>query len=104
MIDETLSNNSVFDAGKRLGLSWCPEMGDWFVGYSPRNCNYHDEGTWAHWCNLAAFILSHPATQVVDPKNYRPDLVADPQMYTGGGSLTDEQAAQFFAKKDPTNA
>jgi hypothetical protein len=59
---------------KRLGVSWCPWMGDWFTSWSPRNGNNNAEGTWFQWAHLAARILAHPFTQKVAPELYRPDL------------------------------
>jgi hypothetical protein len=64
-------------------------MGDWFVSHSPRNHNSNAEGTWAHWANLAAMILSDKQTQLVAPEWYRPDLKPDPMMYTGGNVLSE---------------
>lgn len=86
----------VFTAGKRCGVQYCPWMGDWFTSWSPRNSNSNAEGQWAHWVNLAAFILSHKATEAVCPSLYRPDLVFDPNLYTGGNTLTEEQIKEFF--------
>lgn len=86
----------IFAAAKRLGIRRCPWMGDWFVSWSPRNDNCNAEGTWLHWANLAAYILSHPATKEVAPHLYRSDLTADDQLYSGGNELTDEQIAQYF--------
>ena len=87
----------VFSAAKRCGLEHIPCMNDWFVSWSPRNDNCNAEGHWAHWANLAAHILSHPATQAVAPHLYRPDLQSDPEMYSECPVLTEEQVRQFFA-------
>lgn len=89
----------VVEAAKRLGLHHCHTMGDWFVGFSPRNDSNNAEGHWAHWVNLAAYILSHPATKVVAPENYRTDLTFDKDMYYGGKVLSYEHIADFFEAK-----
>jgi hypothetical protein len=87
-------------AAKRLGMQHCPWMGDWFVSHSPRNCNSNAEGTWHHWANLAAMILSDPRTQAVAPDLYRPDLKPDESMYTEGNTLPDEMLPKGEADED----
>lgn len=86
----------TYAAGKRCGIWRCPWMGDWFTSWSPRNGNNNAEGSWHHWANLAAYILSHPATKEVAPNLYRPDLKPDDNLYAGGNILTNEQIAQLF--------
>lgn len=90
----------VFNAAKRLGIQRCPWMNDWFVSWSPRNSNSNAEGSWHHWANLAAMILSHPATKVVAPDLYRPDLKPDKELYTGGSTLSPEQIKAMFPQED----
>jgi hypothetical protein len=96
----------IFAAAKRCGIRRCPWMtdGDWFTSWSPRNSNSNAEGTWAHWVNLAAFILSHPATKEVNPEMFRPDLKADPSMYNGGKGLTVEQVQTIFATREQNDS
>lgn len=91
----------TFAASKRCGIQQCPWMtnGDWFTSWSPRNDNNNAEGTWHHWANLAAFILSHPATQAVAPELYRPDLPVDRQMYVGGKMLSEAQVRELFPEQ-----
>lgn len=84
------------EAAKRLGIQRCPWMGDWFVAWSPRNENQNGEGTWHHWANLAAGILSHPATAIAAPELYRPDLKMDAELYNGGVVLDDDAIAKLF--------
>ncbi len=91
------------NAAKRLGIQRCAWMNDWFVPWSPRNENKHGEGTWHHWANLAAAILSHPATKEAAPHLYREDLKYDPDLYYGGAVLSEEQVARLFRKEDSTN-
>jgi hypothetical protein len=91
----------VFSAAKRCGLQHAPWMGDWFTSWSPRNDNNNAEGSWHHWANLAAYILSHPATQIVAPELYRADLKPDETMYSGGNQLTDEQITSLFRGAQP---
>jgi hypothetical protein len=86
----------IFEAGKRCGIRRAEWMGDWFMSWSPRNDNEYAEGQWAHWVNLAKFILSHPATEIVDRGAFSPNLKADPEMYTEGKQLTQEQIQTFF--------
>lgn len=93
---------TVFQAAKRCGIRWCPWMGDWFNSWSPRNGNENAEGAWHHWANLAAFILSHPATKEVAPELYRPDLKPNHGMYVDGNKLSDEQVKEFFASSEST--
>lgn len=59
--------------GKRTNLERSEWMGDWWVGYGKDDgCQF--EGSWAAMVYLAAKILRHPATEVVAPNLYRPDL------------------------------
>lgn len=88
-------------AAKRLGIQRCPWMGDWFVAWSSRNGNQNGEGTWHHWVNLAAAILSHPATKIVAPELYREDMKHDSGLYSGGNTLDDEQIETLFQKAKP---
>lgn len=87
-------DNSLYkptlSAAKRLGLACATHMGDWFVAWSPRNSNLHGEGSWAHWANLAAMILSDDRTRKVAPHLYRPDLEPNPNLYTDGEPLPEE--------------
>lgn len=62
---------SAIYAAKRLGVTWAPWMGDWFVSFSPRNGNTNAEGPWDHWVDMALGILAHPFTQIVRPDAYR---------------------------------
>ena len=98
MPEDTYIEVEVFTAAKRCGIQRCPwmENGDWFTSWSPRNSNTNAEGTWAHWVNLAAYILSHPATGEVAPDMFHPNLKADPSLYTGGKALTETQIQHFF--------
>ena len=90
-------NQYIFNAAKRCGIQRCHDFeNDWFSSWSPRNGNTNAEGIWAHWVNLAKFILSHPATEIVDPESYRPELKPDSSMYTGGTELSEEQINQLF--------
>lgn len=93
-----VQERSIFRAAKRCGIRQCEWMknGDWFISWSPRNDNSNSEGTWAHWVNLARFILSHPATEIVDKEAYIPELKADISMYTGGALLSEEQVKELF--------
>ncbi len=93
---EDYEEQGIFRAGKRCGIRRASWMGDWFTSWSPRNDNGNAEGQWAHWANLAAYILSHPATQQVAPHLYTPTLKADAGMYTEGDVLTDDQIKAFF--------
>ncbi len=88
----------VVDAAKRLGLQHCHTMGDWFVGWNPRSESGSAEGHWVHWVNLAAYILSHPATKAVAPKQYQPQLVFDRKMYNGGKELSSDKLTKFFGE------
>lgn len=58
----------VINAAKRLGVTWAPWMGDWFVAHSPRNNNTHGEGYWEHWVVLALRILADPLTKASWPE------------------------------------
>lgn len=87
---------NVFQAGKRCGIQHFVPLGDWFVSWSPRNENSNAEGHWAHFVNLAKFILSHPATEIVDKDAFMPQLKADPNMYNGGVQLTEDQLKELF--------
>jgi hypothetical protein len=64
----------VHEAGKRIGVTWAPWMGDWFVSYSPRNGNSNAEGHWDHWVDLALHILADPLTAIVRPDVHDPGL------------------------------
>lgn len=83
----------IFQAGKRCGLTHDPDLGDWFMSWSPKNGNSNAEGPWHHWANLAAMILSDPRTQAVAPDLYRPGLKPDPDLYAGGNRLPDEMVS-----------
>lgn len=92
---------TVIIAAKRLGLAHCPWMGDWFVGYSCRNDNHEDEGTWYHWVQLATAILKHPATKIVAPSQCLPDeFPIDKHCYSGGPVLDKLQIAEMFPDKE----
>lgn len=58
----------VLSGGKRLGVQWCPWMGDWHTSWSPRNGNSNAEGPWDQWVDLAIKILQHPATKLTRPE------------------------------------
>lgn len=66
-----LEEQPAVSAGKRLGVRWCPWMGDWFTSWSPRNDNESAEGSWDHWVDLALKILADPMTEIVRPDAYR---------------------------------
>lgn len=85
-------------AGKRLGVQRCPWMGDWFTSWSPRNCNNNAEGQWSQWAQLAAMILSHPATKATMPHLYRDDFCKLESLYTDGPVLNEAQIAELFRK------
>ena len=103
MSDEVKPQNwneyDICEAAKRCGIRRPGWMGDWFTSWSPRNDNMNAEGTWAHWCNLAAFILSHPATEKAAPHLFQPELKFDPKMYASGPVLTEDEIEQFFPKE-----
>lgn len=90
----------VFEAAKRCGIRRASWIGDWFTSWSPRNDNCNAEGNWAHWVNLAKFILSHPATEVVDKEAYNPTLAVDRSMHTDCVTLSDEQLAKWFPAEE----
>lgn len=48
----------AFEAGRRLGIYMSEGLGDWWVGWSPRNSSYCAEGVWADWVVLANWILA----------------------------------------------
>ena len=85
----------VINGAKRLGVQWCPWMGDWFTSWSPRNGNSNAEGTWQEWANLAALILKHPFTERVSPQLYRPDLPAE-ALYTTAPTLADGEIRKIL--------
>lgn len=100
MSEPDFTETDVVQAGKRLGIRRPHWMGDWFNSWSPRNDNSNAEGTWHHWCNLSAYILSHPATKIVAPELHR-ELPFDPALYSGGNVLTEQQIADLFPKAQP---
>jgi len=85
----------VVESAKRVGLIRYKDMGDWFAAFSPRAGSSCAEGFWIHWCNFAAFVLSHPATQKVAPHLYRPELPVEGNMDTYGPNLTAEDLELF---------
>lgn len=82
---------SYLRGGKRANLERCHHMTDWWAGYGKdEGCQF--EGPWFDMVVLAAKILSDPATELVAPNLYRPDLadaMTDEQRehYTGGPQL-----------------
>jgi hypothetical protein len=48
----------IIPVAKRLGIYKSDNLSDWYVGYSPRNANNYDEGTWADWVALARVIIA----------------------------------------------
>lgn len=71
----------VLESGKRIGVTWAPWMGDWFVSYSPRNSNSNAEGYWDHWVDLALHILADPLTAIVRPEVHDPELAKKTQHF-----------------------
>lgn len=86
----------VFGA-KRVNVVESEWMPGWWVGYG-KDESCQSEGEWAHWAILAAKILRDPATEVVAPNLYRPDLELTRQQeqnYTDisdGGAFNDDGA------------
>lgn len=64
----------VIQGGKRLGLQWCPWMGDWFSSWNPDGDHGNAQGSWYQWAYLAAKILKHPFTYAVAPELFQPDI------------------------------
>lgn len=76
--------------GKRCNVEKSEWLPSWWVGYGKdEGCQI--EGDWTHWVILAAKILRDPATEVVAPNLYRPDL-----------ELTDVQENHYTGLSDPT--
>lgn len=68
---QRMTSEPVIEECKRAGVAWIPLMGDWFVGWSPRNLSPNPEGPWDHWVRLAVRVLQHPLTAQVDPELYQ---------------------------------
>lgn len=87
-------------AGKRLGVQWCPWMGDWFTSWSPRNSNSNAEGPWAHWVDLAVRILQDPMTATVRPDAHEAVAALKTRDFYDEAdvSLTDEQLDGRFRR------
>jgi hypothetical protein len=88
----------ALSAGKRLGVQWCPWMGDWFTSWSPRNDNNNAEGEWDQWVDLALKILSDPLTQITRPEAFiERDKAGIRDYYTGANRrLTETELEERF--------
>lgn len=88
----------VLSGGKRLGVQWCPWMGDWLTSWSPRNSNSNAEGPWDQWVDLAIQILQHPATKLTRPdaSEAAAALVSKDYYDAADRYLTDEEIQDLF--------
>lgn len=81
---------SYLDGGKRTNLKRSKWMGSWWVGYGKdESCQF--EGPWSHMVILAAKILRHPATELVAPNLYRPDLILTPEQENNYAEIGDPE-------------
>lgn len=89
----------VYETGKRCGLAWAPDNGNWFTSYCPRNDNTHAAGEWDHWVILALEILQDPMTAKVYPAAHAAVAgVESLDVYDGANvHLTHEDLAERFA-------
>jgi hypothetical protein len=94
MADFDFDEIPAIKAGKRLGVNWCPWMGDFFISHSPRNSNSNAEGPWAQWVDLALRILKDPMTATVRPEAQEAvaalelrDFYDDADVYVSDGQL-----------------
>lgn len=51
-------DNFAINAARRLGMRKSDWLGNWYVSWSPRNCNNNAEGPWEDWVELARRILA----------------------------------------------
>jgi hypothetical protein len=45
-------------SGRRLAIKNSDWLPDWYISWSPRNCNQNAEGPWSEWVELAKAILA----------------------------------------------